>query len=216
MFSTCLLSRFLFSIRRRLDSRFSFLSPAPSSSRSPPRDTRRSTGSNAITTFIRQVFRTTDRRRWKRNECKTRPVERISSRVVPIRDEEGGRIGEGTVSHGGKGECISMESDAENPTRRWTWDRTRKEGSDRACKSRVYRARPITTVVPYETIRVPPKISVALYLRNKPDRDLSRYRFIASGTDDSPRERGGGNRRGSTTHRIEEKRGSRRIEEDRN
>lgn len=117
------------------------------------------------------------------------------------------------MSHGGKGECISMESDAENPTRRWTWDRTRKEGSDRACKSRVYRARPITTVVPYETIRVPPKISVALYLRNKPDRDLSRYRFIASGTDDSPRERGErGNRRGSTTHRIEEKRGSRRIE----
>lgn len=214
MFSTCLLSRFLFSIRRRLESRF--YPPPP-----PPRDLLLETHGGvhdrarsrrlSAKFFARRIVDDGNG-----TKCKTRPVERISSRVVPIRDEEGGRIEEGTVSHGGKGECISMESDAENPTRRWTRDRTRKEGSDRACKSRVYRARPITTVVPYETIRVPPKISVALYLRNKPDRDLSRYRFIASGTDDSPRERGGGNRRGSTTHRIEEKRGSRRIEEDRN
>lgn len=62
------LSPFSVSLFHPSSTRIAFLSPAPSSSRSPPRDTWRSTRSSAITTFIRQVFRTTDRRRWKRNE----------------------------------------------------------------------------------------------------------------------------------------------------
>lgn len=161
---------------------------------------RRSTRSSAITTFIRQVFRTTDRRRTETKRCKPRPVERIS-RIVPIRDKEGGWKRRDRVAWGkGQGAASVFQ-----------WSRTRrspregrrgtgrgKREADRACKSRVYRARPITTSSFLMKRSVFP-LRYPLYLRNKPD--LSR--FIALSIDRVVSEEE--NRRGST-HRMEEER----------
>lgn len=145
---------------------------------------RRSTRSSAITTFIRQVFRTTDRRRTETERCKPRPVERIS-RIVPIRDKEGGWKRRDRVAWGkGQGAASVFQ-----------WSRTRrspregrrgtgrgKREADRACKSRVYRARAITTssflmkrsVFP---LRYPLRCISGI---SRIYRDLSRYRLIAS------------------------------------